>query len=186
MERLLRKKGYYLHLTELLPNTDFYLFILFFIYLYAGSHHVAQPDFRLMILCCRLQGPRFTWFYFYVYECLLTCMFVDYMCIPGAHRSHRLFPWNWSNKWLLATMWLLRIKLGSAGRASSALNHWVTSSAPFRVLGLQVCTISLVPVSFFKGGSQGAEHVTYIRTKNSLLPFQYLALHKKWHYNIEE
>lgn len=108
------KKGYYLHLTELLPNIAFiYLFIYFFIYLNAGSHHVAQTGFRLMILCCRLQGTRFTWF------CLLLCVwvfayivFVDYMCIPGAHRSHRLFPWNWSNKWLLATMWLWESNLG--------------------------------------------------------------------------
>lgn len=89
-----------------------YLYI-FFIYLNAGSHHVAQTGFRLMILCCRLQGTRFTWF------CLLLCVwvfayivFVDYMCIPGAHRSHRLFPWNWSNKWLLATMWLWESNLG--------------------------------------------------------------------------
>lgn len=44
-------------------------------------------------------------------------------------RWYQIF-WKWSYIWLRATMWVLRIKPGSAGRAESTLKFWTISLVP--------------------------------------------------------
>lgn len=51
------------------------------------------------------------------------------ICIPHARlvptevRCRHQTPWNWSCRWLLATMWMLETDLRPFVRESSALNH---------------------------------------------------------------
>lgn len=51
------------------------------------------------------------------------------ICIPHARlvptevRCRHQTPWNWSYRWLLATMWVLGTDLRPFVRESSALNH---------------------------------------------------------------
>lgn len=41
-------------------------------------------------------------------------------------REH-LVPWNWSNRQLLAAMWVLGLKLQSSGSKASAFNNYAVS-----------------------------------------------------------
>ena len=61
------------------------------------------------------------------YACL--CMLCACLVPTEARRGHRL-PWNWSYRWLWATVWVLRIEPIS-GRVASVLNCWAISPVPY-------------------------------------------------------
>ena len=54
--------------------------------------------------------------------CLCACQCTT--CVPGARRG-RHSSWNWSYRWLWATMWLLGVKPRSSGMAMDVLNFRV-------------------------------------------------------------
>ena len=60
----------------------------------------------------------------------ISCMWVHCCCLQ-THQKRVLNP---HYRWLWATMWLLRIKLRTSGRAVSALNRWAISLALFLLL----------------------------------------------------
>jgi hypothetical protein len=55
---------------------------------------------------------------FYMYVCGPECI-----CVPHVSRGPQI-PWNWSYRWLWATMWVLGIEPGSYWREACALSHW--------------------------------------------------------------
>jgi hypothetical protein len=71
--------------------------------------------FKLIYLC-------------YVYECL-ACMYICILWIFLVPEAARKGLWNWTSRWLWATVWVLGTKPGSSGRAASALNFWAISPA---------------------------------------------------------
>ena len=55
-------------------------------------------------------------FYYFTYMNVLLVYICVYLVPEKPRRGHQIL-WNWSNRWLRATMWLLRIEPGSSGRA---------------------------------------------------------------------
>jgi hypothetical protein len=73
----------------------------------------------LKIICYRLHNI----YNFIILHICIICISAHSSCTPEESiRSH--------HRWLWATMWLLRIELGTSGKASSALNLWAISPAP--------------------------------------------------------
>lgn len=70
-----------------------------------------------------------------VWACILVWVCVDYMhvcdicLVPVKVRAGCQIPWNWSDRWLWATMWVLGIEPGSSTRKPSAFNLWAISLA---------------------------------------------------------
>jgi hypothetical protein len=68
------------------------------------------------------------YYYYYYYCCCCLCVYVFYLHSIYVHhmhagpmevpRGHWIF-WNWSFRWLLATVWMLRIK----SRSSASSNY---------------------------------------------------------------
>ena len=55
---------------------------------------------------------------------LLTCVSVYYVhVVPTEARRWHQNLWDWTNRGLLAAMWVLRTKPGSPARATNTLNH---------------------------------------------------------------
>ena len=87
----------------------------------------------------------------YCVSALPGCMHVPHMyAVPRKARRGHQIPRNWSYKWW-ATMWVLRIKLGSSGRAVSALNHPDNFTAPqisfcSMIFVLQIITLMYICV----------------------------------------
>jgi hypothetical protein len=70
-------------------------------------------------------------FLFYLstcFACMNACTLCAYLGPMEARRGHQM-PWNWSYKWLWASMWVMQTKPGSSPRVASELN-WAISPAP--------------------------------------------------------
>lgn len=70
---------------------------------------------------------------YFMYVCLHICIacMCTYMCVQclvEARGGHRI-PWNWNNRWLWATIWVLWTELGSFARART-LNLSASSPTP--------------------------------------------------------
>ena len=53
----------------------------------------------------------------------MLCADLGTMCVSGACKGQRMVSaiWNWSCRWLLATMWVLGTEPGSSAKAANAL-----------------------------------------------------------------
>lgn len=63
-------------------------------------------------------------FFFNVYDCLSTNMWVPLLCLVLVNIRRHQIPWTWSHRWLQTTMWVLGFTSTSPGRAASVLDHW--------------------------------------------------------------
>lgn len=70
---------------------------------------------------------------------LVSCLSMHYICaVPIESRRGHQIPWEWSYRWLLATMWMLRTEPMSPGKAVSTVllstepslypptTHWIS------------------------------------------------------------
>lgn len=85
-------------------------------------------------------------------------------------RRGRQLSWDWSYRWLWATTWEQGIELGSSTRATSVLNWWVISPAPFLIFCVQnyLCYgINMFSQFSFPGGI--SELTSFVQAR-SVLP----------------
>lgn len=80
-------------------------------------------------------------FYFYGYFCL--CIWLSTMCIPCTYQGQKKnqVRWNWMDRRLWATMWVLGTCCGFSEKATLPLSHCVNSPAPCLRLILGTLTI---------------------------------------------
>lgn len=63
---------------------------------------------------------------FYAYVCFAWVLCLRTTYIYGVYRG----SWNWSYRWLGATIWVLGMELESSMKAASDLKHWVIFIGP--------------------------------------------------------
>lgn len=103
--------------------------VFFFCYIQSGKLDVPLPFFLCQYetdldLFKKIFYFILNLFIFCMRECVLACMFVHQVSTvsPEGRKRHWIF-WDWSDRWLLAAMWLLGIKRRSSEKAASAINN---------------------------------------------------------------
>lgn len=68
----------------------------------------------------------------YVFLCVPNYMFVHHICAGTlrANKRHKI-SWNWSHRWLLAYIWVLRTKPRTFASSASVLNYWLNCSPSY-------------------------------------------------------